>query len=300
MRTKYQGWLFVLLVQFTALGFAAPDFPTLTGRIVDNANLISDVAASQLEMILAGHEQRTSNQIVVVSLQSLQGYTIEDYGYQLGRHWGIGQKETNNGALLIVAPNERKVRIEVGYGLEGELTDALSHDIIQNTILPRFRQGNFEQGIIEGVEAILAVVDGTYAPAAGALPASGPEFDSNKLFILIILTAFLIIIGSLVLGVAIKNKTRVALILTLIGFCAALVLTGSILIAVVYSFFLLLLLIINSIGGGRGGGSGGGYFSGGNSYPGGYSGGYSSGGYSGGGFSGGGGSFGGGGASGGW
>src|SRR5208282_4771954 len=96
---------------------------------------------SELSDMLATHEGATGEQVVVVTLPSLQGYSIEDFGYQLGRTWGIGQKDKNTGALLIVAPNEHKVRIEVGYGLEGKLTDAQSSVIINRDILPEFRRG---------------------------------------------------------------------------------------------------------------------------------------------------------------
>ena len=100
--------------------------------------------------------------MVVVTLGSLQGYSIEDFGVRLGRHWGIGQEGRDNGILLIVAPNERKVRIEVGYGLEGALTDALSRIIIDSEILPAFRQGNLERGVRAGTDGILAAIAGTY------------------------------------------------------------------------------------------------------------------------------------------
>ena len=100
-------------------------------------------------------EQQSQRQLVVVTLNDLQGYDISDYGYQLGREWGIGDAERNDGALLIVAPNERKVRIEVGYGLEGYLTDALSSLIIQNAIIPRFRADDYPGGIVAGTDAIV-------------------------------------------------------------------------------------------------------------------------------------------------
>src|SRR5665213_3766315 len=119
--------------------YAAPTFPPLTGRVVDEAGILSDDTKRDLDGILAGDQQHFSGrQIVVATLKSLQGYEIEDYGYQLGRAWGIGQKGKNNGALLIVAPTERKVRIEVGYGLEGVLTDALTSVILQQAVLPKF------------------------------------------------------------------------------------------------------------------------------------------------------------------
>jgi uncharacterized protein len=111
--------------------------------------------------MLADHERATGQLVVVVILPSLQGYTIEDFGYQLGRHWGIGQKGKNNGALLIVAPNEHKVRIEVGYGLEGTLTDATCSAIIQNHITPSFKRGDFNAGVLAGTTSILRVLGGS-------------------------------------------------------------------------------------------------------------------------------------------
>ncbi len=155
--------LFTLLILLLASPlWAAPEFPELTGRVVDNANLMTAAQRQSLSQALASAEQNTSNQVVVVTLADLQGYEIADYGYQLGRHWGIGSKESDNGVLLIVAPNDRKVRIEVGYGLEGVLTDALSSVIIQQEILPAFRQGQFYGGIQAGVTAIQAAIKGEY------------------------------------------------------------------------------------------------------------------------------------------
>ena len=144
--------LFVLLI--AGFAHAAPTFPPLTGRVVDDAHLLQPQTAAALDQRLAQIEAESSDQLVVVTLPSLQGYEIEEYGYQLGRAWGIGQAKLNNGVLLIIAPNERKVRIEVGYGLEGVLTDALSHQIITDKILPQFKAGNMEQGIVDGVNGI--------------------------------------------------------------------------------------------------------------------------------------------------
>jgi len=131
------------------------DFPPLTGRVVDQAGVLPPQAAERLTQELAAHEQRTGQQVVVAVVRSLEGQAIEDYGYQLGRFWGIGQKDKNTGAILLVAPSERKVRIEVGYGLEGELTDAVSSVIINQAILPRFRKGDLAGGIVAGTEQIL-------------------------------------------------------------------------------------------------------------------------------------------------
>ena len=134
---------------------AAPKFPALTGRVVDDAHILSDQTKIDLDQKLAGLEAQTSRQLVVVTLASLQGYEISDYGYQLGRAWGIGQAKLNNGVLFIVAPNEHKVRIEVGYGLEPILTDALSELIIQQAVLPHFRAGDFNGGTEAGAAALI-------------------------------------------------------------------------------------------------------------------------------------------------
>jgi uncharacterized protein len=135
-------------------------FPTLTGRVVDEAGILDATAKQTLDQKLAALETKTTNQLVVVTLRSLQGTSIEDFGYQLGRAWQIGQKDKNNGVVLIVAPNERKVRIEVGYGLEGELTDAVSRVIIDNAILPRFRANDIPGGIARGADDIIQVLSG--------------------------------------------------------------------------------------------------------------------------------------------
>jgi len=149
--------LFVWLL-WAGLAMAQPSFPALTGRVVDNANILSPAAEQQLTQRSEALEQQTGAQFVVVTLPSLEGYDIADYGYQLGRAWGIGREGENDGALLIVAPNDRKVRIEVGYGLEGVLTDALSNLILQRQVLPRFREGQIEAGVLAGAEAVTAQI----------------------------------------------------------------------------------------------------------------------------------------------
>ncbi len=152
--------LILLLILASPALASEPKFPPLTGRVVDDAHVLNSYTVGQITLMLADHERATGEQVVVVTLKSLQGYTIEDYGYQLGRHWGIGQKGVNNGALLIVAPKEHKVRIEVGYGLEGQLTDAISATIIQNYILPSFKLGDFNAGILAGATSIVQVLGG--------------------------------------------------------------------------------------------------------------------------------------------
>ncbi len=142
---------------------AALTFPALTGRVVDEAGILDAATREQLTQASAALEAKTTDQLVVVTLKSLQGTSIEDYGYQLGRAWQIGQKGKNNGLLLIVAPNERAVRIEVGYGLEGTVTDAVSSLIIQSSILTRFKAGDYPGGIKRGVEDLVQVLTGDAA-----------------------------------------------------------------------------------------------------------------------------------------
>jgi len=146
--------LVLLTLAAPALAQTGPTFPALNGRVVDQGNLLSDAKEQELTAKLEAIERDTTDQVIVVTVPDLQGYEIEEYGYQLGRAWGIGQDSKNNGVLLLVAPTERKVRIEVGYGLEPILTDGLSALIIQNEILPSFREGYFERGIEQGVNAI--------------------------------------------------------------------------------------------------------------------------------------------------
>jgi uncharacterized protein len=141
-------------VAFAGAALAAPAFPPLTGRVVDAANLLSPEAERALTSRLKDLEDKTGRQMVVATIPDLQGYPIEDYGYQLGRTWGIGDAKRDDGVLLIVAPNERRVRIEVGYGLEPILTDSLTSVIIQTQIAPAFRQGEMETGILAGAEAV--------------------------------------------------------------------------------------------------------------------------------------------------
>jgi uncharacterized protein len=147
--------LLLLLLLLAAAPAAAQDFPKLTGRVVDAANIIPDADEAELTQKLAAVQQASSRQLVVATVPSLQGYDVDDYGYQLGRHWGIGQKEANNGVILLVAPNERRVTIQVGYGLEPILTDALSHQIISQQILPRFKANDYPGGIDAGADAII-------------------------------------------------------------------------------------------------------------------------------------------------
>ena len=159
--------LFALALSLVATpASAAPTFPPLTGRVVDDAHVLSAATVADLTAKLADLETKTGRQLVVVTLPSLQGYEIEDYGYQLGRAWGIGQKGKDNGVLFIVAPTEHKVRIEVGYGLEPILTDTLSSVILQEQVLPKFRTGDVEGGVVAGTDAIIGQLSADPTAAA--------------------------------------------------------------------------------------------------------------------------------------
>ena len=192
---------------FSALpALAAPSFPALTGRVVDDAHVLSDQTKADLDGKLAALETKTSRQLVVVTLPSLQGYEISDYGYQLGRAWGIGQAKLNNGVLFIIAPTEHKVRIEVGYGLEPILTDALSEVIIQQAVLPRFRAGDFNGGAEAGAAALIqqlsldpSAAEAKAAAAAAQLQQRGGS-GASPLSILFILLFVAIAFGRIFRG----------------------------------------------------------------------------------------------------
>ena len=254
-------WLACLLLLIAGVA-QAQTFPALTGRVVDAANIIPDDQEAALTAKLDTLEKESSRQLVVATVPSLEGYDIADYGYRLGRTWGIGQKDQNNGAILLVAPNDRKVRIEVGYGLEPILTDAFSSVIINTQIIPAFKAGDFPAGINAGTDAIIAQLKlppeeaAKYAAQLASRSANANKGDSvsSALFWLFIFLFFILPLFRSIFG---RSRGR------RYGH-------GPVII--------------------WGGGSGGG----------GWGGGSSGGGFGGGGFSGGGGSFGGGGASGGW
>src|SRR5262245_64907271 len=193
MSARSRAVLSGLLLAALILAAHALTFPQLTGRVIDEAGILDPAARAALDSKLADFETRTTGQLVVVTLKSLQGTSIEDYGYQLGRHWGIGQKEKNSGALLIIAPNERKVRIEVGYGLEGTLTDAISKLIIENSILPRFKAGDFTGGISRGVDDIIQVLSGD-AEDWKQRAKQRPDSQSGALDIVIFILGWIVLI----------------------------------------------------------------------------------------------------------
>ena len=275
------------ILVLTTILYAQPNFPKLTGRVVDNANLLTKETIVKLNSLLSNLEQNSSNQLVVVTLPSLQGYDIADFGYQLGRHWGIGQKGKDNGVLLIIAPKERKVRIEVGYGLEGTLTDALSSVIIQDKILPYFKKSDFNQGILSGVKAIIGVINGTYKPTIKKrkkINPLAPQLFFGLFFLTMILEKFT--------PTKYKGVIKNMMPSEFAGLFAYLI-SMSVLIGIGVLAIVFLLLSFIKVSNNSFGGSNTGWYSSDDSFGGGDFGGF-------GGFSGGGGGFGGGGASGGW
>jgi uncharacterized protein len=179
-----------LLLVGTAL--AAIKLPALTGRVVDETGALSASVRSGLEADLAAHEQKTGQQVVVAIVKSLQGVEIEEYGVDLIRGWSIGQKGKNTGAVLLVAPNEKRVRIEVGYGLEGALTDAASRVIIDRTILPQIKRGDLPAGVVAGAHEMLRVLSGDLTeeeltPARGKRAAKDPGGGVSVVVFILIL-----------------------------------------------------------------------------------------------------------------
>ena len=149
-----------LLMVNVEVGAEQTPFPKLTGRVVDQAGILSESVEGQLSAAFKRHETQTSNQVVVATINDLGSKTIAQYGYMLGRHWGIGQEGKNNGLILLISKHDRELRIEVGYGLEGLMTDALATSIVHHTIAPFFKRGDFDGGVIAGSNQILEVLSG--------------------------------------------------------------------------------------------------------------------------------------------
>jgi uncharacterized protein len=138
----------------------AIDVPFLTGRVNDNAHIMTPATISMLGDSLKIHELRTTNQVVILTLTTLEGENIEDYSNRVFNEWKLGQKSQDNGVLILVVPNDRQMRIEVGYGLEGILTDLTASQIIESIMAPSFREGNYDKGITEGTLAVIGVLNG--------------------------------------------------------------------------------------------------------------------------------------------
>jgi uncharacterized protein len=286
----------VAIVLFLVTVLLALEVPQLKGRVNDYAGMLSAYTERQLDETLRRLEHTDSTQIVVATIPSLRGESLEAFSIRIAEQWEIGRKGLDNGAVLLIAKKERKIRIEVGYGLEGSMTDLVSGQIIRNVIVPKFRTGNIDQGVIDGVEAMIAVVRGEFAAAPQPKIHEGRKTGSHPgIFSLVFFLALINVLGRLrrPLGAATGG-----LLFPVIG--AMFFNLGLIWILALIPLGILGGTLLSFLGsplsfghvasarrpGGVGwfGGSGGG--------------GFSSGGF--GGFSGGGGGFGGGGASGGW
>jgi uncharacterized protein len=152
--------IMVFSLLLLSLSLLAISFPELSGRVVDQAGIFSNSEERQLTSLLQGLEKDSDIQAVVVSVKSLEGYAVEDYTIRLAEDWGIGSRSSDNGLILLVAPNERDVRIEVGYGLEHKLTDGMSGYILRKDIIPNFRNGGYFAGIKAGLITINNVMTG--------------------------------------------------------------------------------------------------------------------------------------------
>ena len=284
-RVRLPSLLFVVLLLFSEQALSLEVVP-LKARVTDTAHMFSKETVAQAEALLAQFEASDSTQIAVLTIASLEGEVLEEYSIQVVDAWKVGQKGLDNGVLLLITRDDRRLRIEVGYGLEGRLTDLTAGKIITQIIVPHFKQGDFDGGLLAGLEAIMHSVQGEFS-AADVKQVQGEEVDPAGLVLLMIFAfAFIgkVFHGQKVMAAGAGSITAPVLALVMLPQLGLL---------------LLALIPIGALGGlvvssvsvsGRGGGmyvgSGGGGFGG------------SSGGF--GGFSGGGGGFGGGGASGGW
>jgi len=266
--------------------------PPLSAHVTDLTNTLSPSDRQALEAKLSNWEAKTTNQLAVVIVPTTKPEAIEEYSIRLAEAWKIGQKGKDNGAIFLIAKNDKQMRIEVGYGLEGDLTDVASRRIIGDTVAPLFSQGKFAEGINAGVDRIMAVVGGTDTAAPPPPPrrakgSGGFDIGTLALIALVVVPALGAILRSIFgnVGGSLAGGAVVG--------GAVWLFAGSILFAILGAIIALIVIAFSSLGGGRGvpgmmlpGGFGGGGFGGG--------------GFGGGGWGGGGGGFGGGGASGGW
>jgi len=263
----------------------ALEVPPLKGRINDYAGILTPATAYQLEDMLQKFEATESTQIVLLTVPSLEGASLEDFSLRVVEAWKPGQKKLDNGALLLIAKNDRKLRIEVGYGLEGKLTDLVSGRIIRDIITPRFKEGNFDQGVTDGIAALIAAAKGEFTNIENSQKRKHSHIDPGTFFIFAVI--FFSILGRILSRVPLISAGIGALIAPVFG-AFILGMSGlSLLFLAILGFILGLVMAgkAHTGGGFSSGGFGGSGGSGGGSF---------------GGFSGGGGSFGGGGASGSW
>ena len=292
-----------------ALPAAARDVPFLSGRVVDDAQVLDSGTIASLDQKLKAHEAKTGHQVAVLTIPSLDGEAIEDFSLKVARTWQLGQKGKNDGVLLLIVRDDRKLRIEVGYGLEGSLPDALCGRIIRDEITPRFRSGNYPAGVSAGTDAILGAIDGTYTPPPDSRTMLRTRGGGEPgLIEKIMLSFFVFGLLGLFEMVGIATPAGWLLYFFLIPFWSAfpMAIWGAhvglaVLIAHLVGFPILKMIVGSTVWGQnmakKMASSRGSSYSSGSGWS---SGGWSSGGGDSGGFSGGGGSFGGGGSSGSW
>ena len=236
----------ILSLLFVALPALATEVPYLSGRVVDDAEILSPAARDRLGKTLKQHEDRTTDQIVVLTVPTIGGDSIEEYAGRVFAEWKLGRKGKDNGVLVVVAPKDRKMRIEVGYGLEGTLTDAVSRLIVENGIVPRFRANDFAGGITRGVDDIISVLTGDaeeWKQRAAKRPdtvTTSPSTKSDSIWTVIVIVLIIVVV--------------VVICATLLGALCDVIFT---------------ILSIASSGGGRGSSGGGGFSGGGGSFGGG-------------------------------
>ena len=285
-------YVFVALLLVAASAWADVPVPPLKGRVTDLTGTLKPEQAASLEQLLQSFEARKGSQIAVLILPTTAPESIEQYSLRVAEQWKIGRKKIDDGAILVVAKDDRALRIEVGYGLEGALNDATANRIIREVIAPRFREGDFYGGINAGIDRMIRVIDGEPLPAPAK---AAPAADEGALQILPVLLVLALVAGAILrrlLGRFVGSLATGGVVGGL-----AWLLAGTLAIALLAAIVAFFFTLISGAGG-----SGRRYYGG---FPGGYGGGWGGGGwggggFGGGGFSGGGGSFGGGGASGRW
>ena len=285
MRSIRLCWLLIALwsLQVT-LAFAEIAIPELESRVIDQVGLLTSTQRQQLEQQLAGFEKSKGSQIAILIVSTTKPETIDQYSFRVAEAWQLGRKDIDDGLLLLVAVQDRSMRIEVGYGLEGAIPDAIAKRVIAEIITPHFKQEQYYQGIVAGVQRLIGLVDGEPLP----VPNSDAKSDPGSMLMIVVFALFMggnfinAIFGRL-LGAGVTSTIVTGLIWILMGS-----LLTAILIGIGVFIFSLLRPGMNGVSSGRhrDDGFGGGGFGGG--------------GFGGGGFGGGGGGFGGGGASGGW
>lgn len=193
-RAPFSAWLGLLLVACAA---SALEVPYLSGRVNDLAGLLDEATRERLEQKLARLEQATGAQVAILIIPSLEGESLEDFSHRVASTWQLGQKGKDDGVLFLIAKNDRKMRLEVGYGLEATLTDATSRRILDNLVRPRFRAGDFAGGIEAGIEAVARVIQGQALPEeAQKSPRKGTGGELGILGMVFFLGIFLFVVGT--------------------------------------------------------------------------------------------------------